>query len=66
MANEKVLKAAFHEAYRESLNKGNDVNIYTFEMLQALRDMAKADVWPDGTFGDMDCNVWSMFRSMTY
>lgn len=37
---------------------------YSFAMLQALRDMAKADVYPDGSFGDEECNVWEMFHML--
>lgn len=37
---------------------------YTFEQLQILRDMAKADVYPDGRFSDEECNVWEMFHMM--
>lgn len=38
---------------------------YTFQQLQALRDMAEHDVYPDGRFGDEECNVWSMFHLFT-
>lgn len=59
MSNKEYLKNRFLEAVKEN---GNDRNTYTFKMLQALRDMAKEDVYPDGRFSDQDCNVWSMFR----
>lgn len=36
MANEKVLKAAFHEAYRESLNKGNMERLATWTAMSGL------------------------------
>lgn len=60
MANAKVLKERFHEAREEA--KANENGRYTVPMLRALKDMADNDVYPDGTFGDIDCNVWSMFR----
>ena len=62
MVNPRYLKNKFHEAVKESTGNGNDRNVYTFQMLQALRDMAKADVYPDWKFSDQDCNVWSMFH----
>ena len=39
-----------------------NVGVYTTEMIAALRDMAEHDVYPDGTFGDDECNVWEMFH----
>lgn len=56
----KTLKDRFHKA----VIKGADDNecVYTFEMLQALCEMARADVYPDSWFGDTDCAVWSLFH----
>ena len=62
MTNARALKDAFHEAREKSSKDGNSNTVYTFEMLAALRNMAEKNVYPDGTFGDTDCNVWSMFR----
>lgn len=64
MANAKELKNRFHEEVKKSAENGNDNTVYTFGMIAALRDMAENDVYPDGKFGDTDCNVWSMFRMM--
>lgn len=36
---------------------------YTFEQIQALRNMAEKEVYPDGRFSDEECNIWSMFHS---
>ena len=55
------LRNKFHEAFEASKKAGNSNTVYTFEMLQALHDMAENGVYPDGAFGDMDCNVWAMF-----
>lgn len=61
-------KDKFLEAEKEAFERGeldrlkqND-GVYTFKMLQALRDMAENDVYPDFRFSDITCNVWSMFR----
>ncbi len=35
---------------------------YTPKMLHALKDMAERDIYPDGRFGDEECNIWSLFR----
>ena len=55
---ERCLKEKYLEASKRNKSKEG----YSFEMLQALRDMAKKDVYPDGRFSDEECNVWSMFR----
>lgn len=55
----KCLKEKYLDASRR--NKGKEG--YSFEMLQALRDMARENVYPDGRFSDEECNVWSMFRT---
>ena len=66
MSRATELKMAYHDAYRAMCNEPKGINEpkYSFAMLQALRDMAKADVYPDGTFGDEECNVWSMFHML--
>ena len=58
------MERALREKYLEAREKNGSSNGYSFEMLQALRDMAKADVYPDGRFGDEECNVWSMFHML--
>lgn len=61
-------KERFHDAFHEALDKGivktgTDLGCtYTYAMLNALKDMAENNVWPDGRFGDDDCNVWSLFH----
>ena len=68
MVNAKHLKEKYHEARQEAYSSGKldpirqNVGAYTPKMIAALRDMAKADVYPDGSFGDEECDVWSMFR----
>lgn len=64
MTKAKQLKQAYLDAARKSLDNGNNNTVYTMEMIMALRDMAKENVYPDGRFGDDDCNVWSMFREV--
>lgn len=54
---------ACEDAAKKKLNPNEG---WSFKQLQVLRDMARDDVYPDGHFGDEDCNVWSMFRSMKY
>ena len=61
MANRTELEKMYKNRYHEATAKNTKGN-YTFEQLQALRDMAENDVYPDITFGDEECNVWSMFR----
>jgi len=51
------LKDNYLEAAKENRNER-----YSFRQLQCLRDMAEKDVYPDGRFGDEECNVWSMFH----
>lgn len=61
---EKHYKDEFHRAAKRSKAAGNSNEVYTFEMLRALRDMAERDIYPDGSFGDNDCLIWSMYRNM--
>lgn len=61
---ESVLRNNFLiDALLHAKEAGYPREVYTFEMLQALRDMAERGVYPDGRFSDQDCNVWSMFRN---
>lgn len=63
-----ALKAKYHEARNEAFESGKldrirqNSGVFTVKMLAALRDMAENDVIPDGSFGDVECNVWGMFR----
>lgn len=67
MTREEYFKTNYIEARDEAIknNEIKNVGSYTFTMLQKLRDMAKENIYPDGRFGDEECNVWSLFRSMT-
>lgn len=65
---EKYYRSRFHDAREEAISTGkidkirqND-GVYTPQMIAALRDMAKNGIYPDGSFSDTDCNIWSMFR----
>ena len=60
---EALKKAKFFEEADKAKEAGYPVGVYTPGMLWALRDMANNDVWPDWRFSDMDCNIWSMFRT---
>ena len=59
---ENCYKAKFFEAVEKAKKNGVPNTAFTFEMIAALAEMARHDVWPDGRFGDADCNVWSMLR----
>ena len=66
MANKKYLKEKYLEVREEAYKNGklvDNVGVYSTAMIAALRDMAENDVYPDGNFGDDECNVWSMFHS---
>ena len=62
MKNEKYLKERFLEEADKAMEDGIPNTAFSYEMIAALRDMAEADVYPDGRFGDDHCLVWSMFR----
>lgn len=68
MQNAKYLRTNYIDARNKAFDNGTldrihqNTGVYTTEMLSALRDMAKADVYPDGNFGDDECNVWLMFH----
>ena len=61
---EKVLKDNYLEACDDAKEEGLYNGEYNVAKLRALCEMAKKDVYPDGRFSDVDCNVWSMFREM--
>ncbi len=62
MSRANFLKDEYIEAREKAKADGHSNTVYTFEMLQKLRDMAEEDVYPDSRFGDEECNVWSMFH----
>lgn len=49
--------------YLDAVCSGN-YNAYTFQQIEALKNMAQYDVWPDGRFGDLDCEVWALFHHL--
>ena len=58
------LKAKYHDAHNEAMEKGlPNVGQYNLKMLIALYEMARANVYPDGKFGDEECSVWSLFHT---
>lgn len=59
---EKILREKYLEACDEAKKEGLENGVYNVAKLRALCDMAKYDIYPDGRFSDVDCNVWSMFR----
>lgn len=59
----RYLKDEYLEEAEKSRKAGNSNTVYTFEMIRKLKEMARHDVYPDGRFGDDDCNVWSMLRN---
>lgn len=67
MANAE-LKNAYVKARNDAFESGKldkirqNTGAYTPAMLHALKAMAKADVYPDGSFGDEECEIWSLFR----
>ena len=56
---EQMLKDRFHEATAKKLEENPSANtLFSAAEIIALIDMADNDVWPDGHFGDTDCNIW--------
>ena len=60
-AKDKFLREKFLNA-NEDTRWRQDVT-YTIPQIIALMEMATEDVYPDGRFWDVDCSVWSEFRS---
>ena len=61
MASFKVLREKAEKDKYLALPRHGD--LYSFEQLQALRNMAEKDIYPDGRFSDQECNIWSMFHN---
>ena len=59
-----LYEEARKEAYEGELRDNSNTGVYTTKMLWALRDMAVNDVWPDGSFGDDECEVWGLFHRL--
>lgn len=57
---ENFLKDNYHEAYENSKDAYGQK--FTIAQIRALKEMANNDVWPDGTFGDDECILWSLLR----
>ena len=58
-----ILKERYLDAREEAMKAGHQN--YTFKMLQALRNMAEKDVYPDWRFGDEESGVWGMFHTFS-
>lgn len=58
---EKWLKEAYLETLGYAVEAG--AQVFTFKQIQALRNMAEKDVYPDGRFSDMECTIWEMFHN---
>ena len=51
------------ELEEEYKNNYVDEEIPTWK-IYLLMHMAKNDIYPDGSFSDVECSLWSIFRSM--
>ena len=56
-----VRKEAFEKGILDKTNQ--NTGVYTFQMILCLRNMAEKDVYPDGRFGDEECNLWELFHN---
>ena len=52
------------KAYESGELTPRQTSVFTPAMLAALRDMAEQNVYPDGRFGDTECGIWEMFRTV--
>ena len=65
---ERYYRSRYHEAREEAFASGKldklrqNNGVYTSKMLARLRDMARNDVYPDGSFSDDECEVWCMLH----
>lgn len=58
------LKDEYIEIFETAKKEGLQRGCYTASMIFKLRDMAKEDIYPDGRFGDEECNIWSAFHML--
>ena len=63
--NTLYLANSFRASYKAlcSQKRIDPTQVWNFEQLKILKEMAENDIWPDNTFGDLDCEVWSLFRN---
>ena len=36
--------------------------VFSFEQIRDVCELLKAGEWPDGTWSDNECNLWSLLR----
>ena len=47
------------ENRREGIRSGR---VFTFEQVEDVLDLIAAEKWPDGSYGDDECVLWSIIR----
>ena len=47
------------ENRKEALKEGR---VFSFEQIEDVLDLIANEKWPDGTFGDDECVLWSLIR----
>lgn len=57
MANEKVLRDNYL-----CMEPHPHAQTFSIAQVRAIYEMAKHNVYPDGRFGDEECNLWSLMR----
>ena len=45
-------------------NRNGYAEPFDMERLEEIAKLAKKDRCPDGTFSDLECNVWSLMRDL--
>ena len=44
---------------KEALDAGR---VFSFEQVEDILDLIANEKWPDGTYGDDECVLWSLIR----
>lgn len=55
--------ATINELKEEFKNKYIDEDVSIWK-IYLLMHMAENDIYPNGTFSDVECSLWSKFRSL--
>lgn len=47
---------------KNAINENSYAEKFDLDRLREIAELALADKAPNGTFSDLECNVWSLFR----
>jgi hypothetical protein len=59
MKQERKERKSNSENRHAALERGR---VFSFEQIEDVLDLIAAEQWPNGDYGDDECNLWSLIR----